>query len=114
MQRSNLIDNQSRRTNPAPVRALLYGATYGLSAFTEGLIRRMTGLSEKGRMLRGQLAASQVVRTHPAPVRALLYGTTYGISTYSAGMLKRLNGIQEIAARRRKAVLTTTVGRARA
>jgi hypothetical protein len=54
------------------------------------------------------------VRTHPAPVRALLYGTTYGISTYSAGMLKRLNGIQEIAAPRRKAVLTTTLGRARA
>jgi len=111
MQRSNLIDSQIHRSNPAPMRALLFGATYGLSAFTEGLIRRLTGLSEKGRMLRGQLAASEVVRTHPAPVRALLYGTTYGISTYSAGMLKRLNGIEEVAMRRRAAVLTSFPGR---
>ena len=65
-------------------------------------------------MQRSNLIDNQIHRANPATVRALLFGTTYGISSYSAGLLSRLNGIEEIAARRRHAVLTTTLGRARA
>jgi hypothetical protein len=111
MQRSNLIDSQIHRSNPAPVRALLFGATYGLSAFSEGRIGRMTALSDKGKMRAGQLASSQTVRMHPAPVRALLFGATYGIASYTAGLLVRLNGIEEVAMRRRAVVLTSFPGR---
>lgn len=111
MLRTTLINLDLVRTHPAPVRALLYGTTYGISAYTAGRLARVEGLSEKGYTRAGVLRDSQVLRPHPAPVRALLYGTTYGISAYTEGRLVKTTGIQEIPIRRRSAVLTCFPGR---
>lgn len=111
MLRTTLIDLELVRSHPAPVRSLLYGATYGITAYMAGRLARVDGLSEKGYMRAGVLQESQVLRPHPAPVRSLLYGTTYGISAYTEGRLIRTTGIQEIPTRRRSAVLTCFPGR---
>jgi hypothetical protein len=111
MIRSTLIESQFQRVNPAPVRALLYGTTYGIAAYTEGRLNRIDALSEKGRMRADILQQSYFQRANPAPVRALLYGTTYGISAYTEGRLLQARGIQEIEARRRPAIMTCLPGR---
>lgn len=111
MLRTTLIDLDLVRTHPAPTRGLLYGTTYGISAYTAGRLERVDGLSEKGYTRAGVLQDSQVIRPHPAPARSLLYGTTYGISAYTEGRLIKTIGIQEIPTRRRSAVLTCFPGR---
>ncbi len=111
MIRTALIETQFQRSNPAPVRALLYGTTYGIAAYTEGRAALVSGLSEKGFCRAGVLQESQFQRSNPAPVRALLYGTTYGIAAYTEGRLVKTTGIQELPARSRTAILTCFPGR---
>ncbi|GIU80912.1 MAG: hypothetical protein KatS3mg005_4150 [Bryobacteraceae bacterium] len=111
MKRTALTNIAYQRSNPAPVRALLYGSTFGIAAYAEGRLNQQFAITEKGRMRAGTLFDYQFKRSNPAPIRALLYGTTFGIGAFTEGRLALARGIQELPLRRRPAVMTCLPGR---